>query len=52
MEKAKYVVTVDKGYWSQTDAYTMKDVHAIVAGAIRDAKEMGRSSVKFTIEIK
>ncbi len=52
MEKAKYVVTENKAHWSSHDAYNMKDVHAIVSGIMRDAKEEGRKTIILTIEIK
>ncbi|MEK5376604.1 hypothetical protein [Paenibacillus sp. FSL P2-0173] len=52
MKKVRYVVTEHKGYFSQNDAYDMKDVYAIVSGLLRDAKEEGRTQLNITIDIK
>ncbi|WP_157793863.1 hypothetical protein [Paenibacillus donghaensis] len=52
MDKAKYVVTEHKGHWVTNDAYSMKDVQAIVSGLIREAKEEGRKTLSLMIEIK
>lgn len=52
MEKVKYIVTEHKGHFSSNDAYNMRDVHAIVSGLMRDAKEEGRKTLKLTIKIQ
>lgn len=46
--KVKYVVLEE----TVNEAYNMKDVQAIVAGLLREAKASGQGFVNLTIEIK
>lgn len=49
----KYIVFIHHtSSYSRQEAYTMKDVYAIISGLMTEAKEAERTNINISIEIK